>query len=511
RKRRLMTYRRVSVCAVMASAIVCGMTLSATAAPVAMAGYSVSVFAPPPNGATSPDSIAIDRGRVFVGYTDQSIKTGGGTSTIAEFTTTGSLLTTFAVPGHNDGLKVDPATHLLWAMSNEDGNPQLTIIDPAAGTQTTYNLPSVNGGGLDDIVFLNGNVYFSVSNPANNPNTDPAIVQATLTNGAFTLTPVIQGNETAINVLTNTALTLNLQDPDSMTVTPQGNILLDSQADDQLVTVSSPGSTSQTVNVLPITINIPAANKMNNDIDDTVFARSADDVLLEGDLKSNNVIAISGLQPGQPYSASSDNNLVGALDLSTGIVNPVVTGLNSPHGMALLPVLHTFGSGLQMIASPEDFTGISPFDSVNQILAARDTLNNRYVYSPQAPADALHPTVGYFAFFANPVRLFDQGTATSTLINLQPGWNLIGSPIATTVPLSALGVTDQAGVGYSDPGAASRAGVLSPLFYSYSPGDAAYPANYQVHTLPNGTLEPFKGYWVYAFQRATLNVAPAVR
>ena len=88
-------------------------------------------------------------------------------------------------------------------MQNEDGNPQLVILDPAkpAGA-TVYPLTSVNGGGYDDIVFRNGNVYFSASNPANNPNTDPAIVQATLTNGAFTLTPVLLGNATATNVLT---------------------------------------------------------------------------------------------------------------------------------------------------------------------------------------------------------------------------------------------------------------------------------------------------------------------
>ena len=51
-------------------------------------------------------------------------------------------------------------------MQNEDGNPQLVILDPAnAGWSDRLPAPSVNGGGYDDIVFRNGNVYFSASNP----------------------------------------------------------------------------------------------------------------------------------------------------------------------------------------------------------------------------------------------------------------------------------------------------------------------------------------------------------
>ncbi len=49
------------------------------------------------------------------------------------------LLRTFAVPGHCDGLRIDPATHKVWASSNEDGNPGLVSIEPASGTITKYS------------------------------------------------------------------------------------------------------------------------------------------------------------------------------------------------------------------------------------------------------------------------------------------------------------------------------------------------------------------------------------
>ena len=53
-------------------------------------------------------------------------------------------------------------------LQNEDANATLVIIDPANGTQTpdivlgTQN----HGGGFDDVPFVGGKVYLSVSAPA---------------------------------------------------------------------------------------------------------------------------------------------------------------------------------------------------------------------------------------------------------------------------------------------------------------------------------------------------------
>src|SRR5262249_54655 len=141
---------------------------------------------------------------------------------------TWAVAKTFSIAGHTDGLKVDPATHKVWSLQNEDANPTLAVIDftPATPTATVYKLTSVNGGGgFDDIAFVGGKAFLTASNPANNPNTDPAVVQITLNGSMATITPVLLGNATATDVTTGKQVTLNLQDPDSMTVGPDGSLV----------------------------------------------------------------------------------------------------------------------------------------------------------------------------------------------------------------------------------------------------------------------------------------------
>jgi N-dimethylarginine dimethylaminohydrolase len=58
----------------------------------ATSGYSVSIFAQDPPNTSSPDSIALDGNKVYVGYGDRTKSDGsdGLPSTVAEFTTSGS-------------------------------------------------------------------------------------------------------------------------------------------------------------------------------------------------------------------------------------------------------------------------------------------------------------------------------------------------------------------------------------------------------------------------------------
>jgi len=90
----------------------------------------------------------------------------------------------YSVPGHNDGLRVDPPTHLLWATSCEDGNPALNVIDPSSETITPYTFPATpHGGGYDDVWFMNGSAFIAASNPtldASGKNVFPAVDKITL-------------------------------------------------------------------------------------------------------------------------------------------------------------------------------------------------------------------------------------------------------------------------------------------------------------------------------------------
>jgi hypothetical protein len=307
-------------------------------APSVAQGYTLTSFATNPSGTSQPDSIAVDRRNVYVGFGDGVAKDGsdGKSSTVVRFNAAGAVVQTFSVPGHNDGLKVDPKTHLLWALQNEDGNPNLVVINPAAGTETQYTFgPVANGGGYDDITFLHGKVYLSESNPANNPNTAPAVVQAKLRGTAVDVSPVLVGNAAAVNAVTKQPVTLNLQDPDSMTAGPSGELVMTSQADDEIVIIKHSGKSNPSVSLLPLTD--VAKNPVS--VDDTLFRRNAAREVLLTDLSAGIIYAITGppLGAGLALSAAPDIGQLGSLDLATGVFTPIVTGLGSPRGLATLP------------------------------------------------------------------------------------------------------------------------------------------------------------------------------
>lgn len=315
-------------------------------APKAIPGYTVSVFAKGVNGQFSaPDSIAVLKNRVFIGYGDGNDPTGadGKSNQIVEYDTKGNLLRVYTVVGHNDGLKVDPNSGQIWAMQNEDANPNLVIIDPTTHKQKLYTFAAKppHGGGYDDIVFRKGKVYFSASNPANNPNQAPAIVEAKLVGDTIEVTSALEGDAKAIDAVTGDSVTLNLQDPDSMTLTPSNDILLDSQADSELVLLHRPGTANASVTVIPLSspFGTPQA-------DDTLFIPSDSGFMLMSDTPADTVYMIrkNRFVPGTAFTAAvgaPDANgnsvgFVGVLDLNFGDLRPVVTGFQSPHGMGFV-------------------------------------------------------------------------------------------------------------------------------------------------------------------------------
>ena len=238
------------------SAAVLLSTGTLSAQPTATNGYSVSVFAVGNDKYTAPDSIALANGHIFVGYGGPGLPDGsdGKSSYILEYTQTGAQVHVYAVLGHNDGLKLNPYDGKLYAMQNEDANPNLVIIDPVTKTQSVYKFASAtqpHGGGYDDMVFRDHKLYLSCSNPAHNPNTRPAIVKADVDH-LITVKETLAGNASAINVPTGATATLNLQDPDSMTLTPEGDLFLDSQGDSEVILVRHPDSDDQTVLQIPL-------------------------------------------------------------------------------------------------------------------------------------------------------------------------------------------------------------------------------------------------------------------
>lgn len=306
-----------------------------------LAGYQATVFAASTSSYSNPDTLVVDSGHVFIGYQNTTAKdcTDNNTSTIVEYSMDGKVIKTFTVAGHNDGMRADPSTHLIWTTSCEDGNPKMTTIDPNSGTITSYTFDKTpHGGGYDDLYFLHGMTFIAASNPtldSNGNNTKPAVDQITLSGGKAILKPILMGNASATDNTTtpSSKVTLNLTDPDSLSTDTNGNLVLVSQADSELVIISNPGTPQQSVSRIPV----------GTQPDDTVWASSAQGRLLVTDGNSGLTywIRASHFIPGAIYTETPNDSgvagLVGVIDPATGIISAVAIGFLHPTGMLFVP------------------------------------------------------------------------------------------------------------------------------------------------------------------------------
>jgi hypothetical protein len=335
---------RTALVAAVAIFALAGLPRAAAAQAVAVAPYTISTFAQSADSYSDPDSIAFNATNIFVGYGNGVAPTGGGNSTIVKYAMDGTVVTTYTVAGHNDGLRIDPASGDLWALQNEDANATLIIINVKTGKQKTFTFPSPapHGGGYDDVAFAKGVTFVSASNPANNPNTGPAIVSVDPTGKTIKVKSVFAGNATATNVLTGATDTLNLQDPDSMTFDTDGNLVLDSQADGELVILQFAGQKCQKAFVVPLTY--PVSGVLTPLMaDDTAFVSSTSGFLLFADKGLQTVFKVTApfFMRGDAYTGFQNDagtaGFLGRTDLTSGVSTPIVTGATNPGGVAFIP------------------------------------------------------------------------------------------------------------------------------------------------------------------------------
>lgn len=320
-------------------------------APMASPGYKISTFATSPAGSSEPNSIAIVKDTVWIGYGDggKPDGSGGAKSTIVEYSSQGQVMKSLTVVGHNDGMRLDPRSNKLWVLQNEDSNPNLVMVDPASGAMDLYSFaPTAHGGGYDDMAFRGGVIYISASNPTPDFKGNvagPSLVMATVASGnKIAVKPVLAGMPKAVDITTGKESVLNLTDPDFLAIMPSGDILLDDQGDALLVIVRKSAMREPAVQALPLLGGVQ--------VDDTVFATAAHGYLLVADRDANTVYRVDapvwGL--GSAFSASTGVKAsttapitpaipayVGELDLHSGAVVPIVGNMTSPHGMAFVP------------------------------------------------------------------------------------------------------------------------------------------------------------------------------
>jgi hypothetical protein len=322
------------------------------ALPVAAAPYTLTALTKlvPPSGATQPDDLAVtaDGADLWIGYGNGVDTKGlGGPSNVVEYDlSTGTVLHNLSIPGHVDGLKINPTTNDVWANENEDGNPTLAVIDHVTGAFTISRFsPTLITGGLDDLAFAgpgSADVFLVASSQLN--TTTPVIVQISgplqTTNTALTST-LPGAPATVWNIVANAAETTDMiGDPDSMTLDPASELVLDNRSDDSLYIARGKGAPNP---VLRVPLTLAGKPVEVNDTISTTSAKtglsSTAGIIYITDTTANAIYALSKpyFPPNEYYTAANVVNDVGLVDLNTGVVTPVVTGFKGVHGLAFSP------------------------------------------------------------------------------------------------------------------------------------------------------------------------------
>jgi hypothetical protein len=320
--------------------------LSTTSVADAATLRSVKVFAQGTDArvkATGPDSITVTEDSIWVSYTNGADSTGGGggQSTIVQYDFRGKVLHTFSVAGSVDGLKVDPRTGLIWALQNQDGNSTLTLIDPEEGitpnSPISYAVTS-SSQGYDDAVFLGNRVFLSYTNPAG--PSDPTIqmlAQRPKFQGSSPLvvTTILTQGAAGTNLATGQVQPTAQTDPDSLKVTPFGDLQLSSGADGQLIFVRHPGTHRQAVAFLTL---LDQTGAPVSGLDDAVFATAPRGVFYLADTSNNRILAMTVDDlDGELFASVGSLNAFVTVNTKTGVVTPFYAKLKGPHGIAFVP------------------------------------------------------------------------------------------------------------------------------------------------------------------------------
>ena len=360
----------------------------AQAAPVAPSAFTVKVFAGAPSHATiGPDDITSINGNVIVAWQNGIGPKGQAgphkilSSTVVQYSHSGSAINRWSLPGKVDGISGDG--NRLIATANEDGNSILYVVKPGAPkqsqiTQYTYKpAPDASGssavhtgGGTDSVQIVNGQILVSASAPTHSGRAATLRVTLdTVTSQKKTkiktasktrtktvklvthvakLSPTFLCSSHATDALTGSRVSLHLTDPDSNAFVPTnsgdlfaGDYVLSSQADDQLVFAAGLGSGHTSLTRLSLSFG-PSGVKAG--IDDVRWAPTDNATLYAVDNNANKIYKISG--PFTAGEAIASLDTVGSASMSTtlatlndgsGELDPFLSGLKGAKGLLFMP------------------------------------------------------------------------------------------------------------------------------------------------------------------------------
>jgi hypothetical protein len=358
-----------------------GVSFTADPPPAVTKVDHISTFAVAPAGDTAPDSITLANGDTWVAYTNGADSTGkSGHSTIVQYDHSGHIDHSYQIAGYVDGLKFDPYTGEIWALQNQDGNSTLSIIHPddqSVGQPLSYANPSSTQG-YDDVVFTHGQVFMSHTNPAN-PG-DPTLVQVTnandLNGGPLTTKAILDFGDTGLNLETGKTEVIPQNDPDSLKLAPNGDLLLSSGADQVIIDVHDAGTSQQSVAFTKVQ-GVPAGAGL----DDVLKVDASAGTFYLSDTADNRVLTVhaTGLNTNDYFA--SVGNAFGEVDPNTGKFTALVSADNAPgfkfgsaHGAEFVadqssqPVAHQNGPSVSVNSGNDGFTFANSGNSAGNVI-----------------------------------------------------------------------------------------------------------------------------------------------
>ena len=306
---------------------------------------AIKTFQAPIDGSNSPDSVTTADGSTFVEYGNGADSTGaGGSSTIVQYDKAGKIEFSYSISGSVDGLKFNPVTGELWALQNQDGNSTLTLIDPRTHTvsdQLSFANTSASRG-YDDVVFEGNKVFLSYTNPVNAG--DPTLVelvQGDHPTGLLTTKTVLAFGATGLDTVTGQIETVPQNDPDSLKMAPNGDLLLTSGDDGAIIDIHKAGTAQQSVSFTPVT-GVTAGHA---GLDDVIKPDATSGTFTLTDTATNKVYSFhaTGLNTNDYYASVGSLKAFGQVDPTTGAFTPLLSADNapgfnfsSPHGVSFV-------------------------------------------------------------------------------------------------------------------------------------------------------------------------------
>jgi hypothetical protein len=304
---------------------------------------AIKTFQTPIDGSSKPDSVTTANGSTFIEYGNGADSTGaGGSSTIVQYDRAGRVEFSYSIPGSVDGLKYNPTTGEIWALQNQDGNSTLTLIDPkthAISAPLSFANPSTTRG-YDDVVFKGSHVFLSYTNPAN-PG-DPTLVE--LVNGdhptgLLTTKTILSFGATGLDTVTGKIELVPQNDPDSLKLAPNGDLLLTSGADGAIIDIKNAGTAQQSVSFT----DVAGVTSGNAGLDDVIKPSASSGTFTLTDTATNKVYSFhaTGLNTNDYYASVGSLKAFGQVDPTTGAFTPLLSADNapgfnfsSPHGVS---------------------------------------------------------------------------------------------------------------------------------------------------------------------------------